>query len=78
MYSWVPGPHQVVEYHACCDNKFHRFRLLWHSAKEKLELIDQYAERFFYNTPSTGQPVFKDALCQCHTPQAVRFHQVGS
>ena len=33
LHSWMPGPHQVVEEHACCDNELDGLGLLLHRAQ---------------------------------------------
>ena len=48
LHSWIPGPHQVVEEHACCGNELDGLGLLLHRAQENLEPIGQDAEGIFY------------------------------
>ena len=78
LHSWIPGPHQVVEENACCDNALDGLGLLLHRAQENLEPIGKDAEGIFYDPPGSGKPVVQDALWSRHTPEAVRLHHVGS
>ena len=78
LHSWIPGPRQVVDEHACCDNKLDGLGVLLHRAQENLEYIGQDAEGIFYDPHSSGKPAVQDALWLRHTPEAVQLHHVGS
>ena len=62
LHSWITGPHQVVEEHACCDNELDGLGLLLHRAQENLEPIGKNAEGIFYYPPGSGKLVVQDAL----------------
>ena len=53
VHSWIPGPHRVVEEHACCDNELDGRGLLLHRAQEYLEPIGKDAEGIFYDPPNS-------------------------
>ena len=78
LHSWITGPHQVVEEHACCGNELYGPGLLLHRAYENLKPIGKDAESILYDSPGSGKPVVQDAVWPRHTPLAVRLNHVGS
>ena len=57
LHSWIAGPRQVVEEHACCDKELDGLGLLLHRAQDNLEPIGKDAEGIFYDPPGSGKPV---------------------
>ena len=76
LHSRIPGPHQVVEEHACCDNELDGLGLLLYRAQENLEPIGKDGEGIFYDPPGSGKRIFQNALWPLHTPEAVQYNTI--
>jgi len=70
----LPGPHEVVQDHACFDNELDSGGVMLHGTEQNLESVRQDAECIFCYPPCSAKPVVVDALVIRHTPEAVWLH----